>query len=62
MLLLQQIRQGRDSVFRREDKTRLKIKPLYGTRVDQAALDNLIKVKAEAKLCFVDEIKRLSEL
>lgn len=49
----------RDTVFKREGVTRLKIKPLYGTRVGDVARDKLDKVRDFAREFFVDELERM---
>ncbi|HET9843021.1 MAG TPA: hypothetical protein VFP93_00010 [Gammaproteobacteria bacterium] len=53
---------GRLTVFKRETKARLKIKPLYGTRAVDAAKDSLTKVKVFAEQFFQAEIKRMVNL
>lgn len=53
---------GRDTVFKRETQARLKIKPLYGTRVGDVGRDKLIKVKTCAGEFFEAELKRLLTL
>lgn len=52
---------SRETVFRRESKARLRIKPLYGTRVVNVVKDTLSKTK-EFTLNFLKiEVKRLFE-
>lgn len=50
---------SRETVFKREGAARLKIKPLYGTRVTDVAGDNLNAVKSFALSYIVSEVKRL---
>jgi len=53
---------GRDTVFRRKTKARLKIKPLYGVRVRDVAKNEMGKIHVFADKFINEEIKRLISL
>ncbi|MFO1259102.1 MAG: phage tail protein [Gammaproteobacteria bacterium] len=53
---------ARDSVFKRESTARLKIKPLYGTRVTDVASDKLKLIKDFTEDTLSQEITRLISL
>lgn len=55
-------RRGRATVFRRETKSRLKIKPLYGSSVQDVATDKVKPIKEFASSFFLTELKRLTQL
>ena len=52
-------RQSRETVFMRESNVRLKIKPLYGTRVADLAKDSVNIVNTFACAFMLSEIRRL---
>lgn len=52
-------RNGMESVFKRESRARLKIKPLYGTMVRDVAQDKLMKIVVTATAHFSNELFRL---
>lgn len=55
-------KRGNESVFLRESKTRLKIKPLYGTKVSDVAKDKLNNVAQKADKFLASELNRLTSL
>lgn len=54
-------RRGRESVFRRETRARLKIKPLYGTRIVDVANDSKGKIQKFALDYIKRELERITK-
>jgi hypothetical protein len=53
---------NRQTVFKREGEARLKIKPLYGTRVTDVAIDKIRKINYFSVVFFKSEVSKLYAL